>query len=167
VNKNNHTLVAIAGVVVIAAGGWMLFGRKTDDQSQIKSALENAVKASKEGRPGGVVEYLTNHIEINGVVYNVGPQFAKFIKQYHPDITLENIEPVIHGDHATVTSDLQLSFLAHSTKVHNVTFSLEKQTGTTWLVIPSHDWVVTGAVAPEEQYKQIISELPGVDNSPF
>ena len=162
-NKRKRNTLAIVGALVLVAICWLVFQPKTNDSDQIKVALLSAVKASKEGRAGGVVEYLASNVQVNGQKYDVNRQFTSFIRQYHPDITLGSLEPKINGDHATLTTDLQISILKNTATLPGVTFTFEKEHDTKWLIFPSQDWKVTGASAPDEAYQQFIGQIPGGD----
>ncbi|HEY3780443.1 MAG TPA: hypothetical protein VGL56_05125 [Fimbriimonadaceae bacterium] len=158
---NRKKLQALIGLALVFIGtvGFILLRPKPSDQDQIQTALANAVKASKEGRAGGVVEYLASNVQVNGEKYDINNQFASFIRKYHPDIKLGAINPKIDGDDATVTTDLDISLLNNSIKMPNVTFKLHKEHDKTLLFFPSEHWKVTGASAPEEAYQQIMGEI--------
>ncbi len=157
--KNTKYLPVIAGVVAVAIVVFLLVGAKHDDKAEIETALKNTLQASREGRPGGVVEYLASDVVVNGEHYNVNRQFDDFIRKYHPDITLGEVKPDIVGDKATVTSEIQFSVANQSVDIPDVTFNLQRQQTRKWLVIPSQEWKVTGASAPEKGYEQILSQL--------
>ncbi len=146
-------------VVLILVAVVMLSGAKHDDKAEIENALASAVKASKEGRAGGVVAFLASNVVINGQSYNINQQFDSFVRKYHPDITLGAMEPEIQGDSAKVTTDIQFTVMTQSVDIKEVTFTLEKQSGHKWLFFPDQEWKITGATAPEAGYSQVLSEL--------
>ena len=156
-NKNRLLPALIAVVIVVI--GWFMFGPKPSDSDQIKNALESALKASKEGRPGGVVEFLAGDVVVNGNHYDVNRQFTSFIRRFHPDITVGAVNPDINGDSATVTSDIQFTVFNKTVSLPGVTFTFKRVHETKWLVFPSDDWKITGAGAPESGYQQIINDL--------
>lgn len=163
-------ILLVAVLAAAAAGGYVAFaGSKHDDRAEIAQALQEAVKASREGRPGGVVAYLASNVVVNGQRYDVNGQFENFIRKYHPDITLGKLNPKIVGDDATVKSDIEFSVLNQSLDVPEVTFTLRREHTTKWLILPDQEWKVTGATAPEQDYEQIESELQlmGGGNSIF
>ena len=157
--KSTKYLPVILLVIAAAVLVFVLAGAKHDDKAEIETALKGALQASREGRPGGVVEYLASDVEVNGQHYDVNRQFDNFIRKYHPDITLGEIKPDIEGDKATVTSDIQFSVMTQSVDIPDVTFTLKREDTRKWLVIPSQEWKVTGASAPEQGYQQILSQL--------
>jgi hypothetical protein len=160
-NKKRNVWIGTV-LLIIGLVGFMLFRPKPNDSAQITTALTSAVKASKEGRSGGVMEYLASNVQVNGEKYDVNRQFSEFIRQYHPDIALGAINPKINGDQATVTTDLDISLLNHDVRMQSVTFTLQKEHETTLLIFHSEEWKVTGASAPAEAYQQIISEMPSM-----
>lgn len=157
--QSTKYLPALLLVILVVALGFYLAGAKHDDRAEIETALKGALKASREGRPGGVVEYLASDVVVNGEHYNVNRQFDNFIRKYHPDITLGEVKPDIEGDKATVTSEIQFSVLNQSVDIPEVTFNLERVKTRKWLVFPSQEWKLTGASAPEKGYEQILSQL--------
>jgi hypothetical protein len=157
--KFRKLLTPILVICVVGVAMFLLSHQKHDDRAEIEASLKSALKASREGRAGGVMEYLTSHVVVNGVHYNVDRQFSNFIRRYHPDITLGAVAPVIKGDNATVTSDIQFSVLTNSIDIPNVTFTLHREDTRKWLLFPDQEWKVTGATAPEEQYQQILDQL--------
>ncbi|HZH98180.1 MAG TPA: hypothetical protein VEX38_04350, partial [Fimbriimonadaceae bacterium] len=63
--KKLGIVVAVLAVVFLgmayAAG---VFGGPSDKE-QIQTALDEAILASKEGRPGGVLDYLSQNFKVN------------------------------------------------------------------------------------------------------
>src|SRR5947209_17946641 len=109
----------LLGLLVVLIGGRFIYGvlNHQDDKQQIKAALQDAIKASREGRPGGVVELLANNFEINGVNPDIR-QMADFIKRNHPEVTIPNQDPVINGDTAQITSDVAINVTAFGQSQH-------------------------------------------------
>ena len=134
--------------------------KSPSDHDQIQQALERSIKASKEGRPGGVLEYLSDNFQVNSVHYT-GRNIADTIKQYKPDVSVATTEPVINGDHATITSGVTLTIplVNRSIQVRSVTFSFDKELGTKFLVIPTKDWKLVKVSVPQEVVDQVASEV--------
>ena len=71
----------VVGVVLLLFGGKYViatyFG--PSDEALVKSALAEAVKASKEGRPGGVLDHITDHFKMNSDIpgnINIAKRYA-------------------------------------------------------------------------------------------
>jgi hypothetical protein len=153
--------IGIAAVVA-AVALYMGFAPGPPDREQIQQALKNSVKASKEGRPGGVLEYLSDNFTINNVQYNPNDMaVAKAIKQYRPDVTVTNNEPQINGDKATITSNVRLSIplVGRGVDIPQVTFTFQKQKGTKWLVFPSKDWKLQQVSVPQSVVDEIAAQF--------
>ena len=157
--KSKKYTPIIVLLVALGVGAYLLATAKHDDRAEIETALKSALKASREGRAGGVIEYLTANVDVNGQAYNVNQQFANFIRKYHPDITLGECDPKIEGDNASVKSDIQFSVLTQSIDVQQVTFTLHREKTRKWLFFPDQEWKVTGASAPDAEYQQILAQL--------
>lgn len=147
-------------VLVVAGGLWIILGPQPSDQEQITEAMNNAVKASREGRPGGVVEYLADSFEVNNTKYDVSRQVADAIQKYHPDIELSTTQAKVNGDSATVSTDVKLRILSKSISIPDVTFKLHKDVETKWLVLPTKSWKLEGASVPPEAVPAVLSQMP-------
>ena len=122
------------------------------DEALVKQALDRAIVASREGRPGGVLESLTSKFKLNSDQPG-GAQIANFIKENHPEVTVENYNPVISGDTARITSPVRVkvSFLGHDIdqRVDSVSMVFKRDDGHVWLVIPAKDWKLEQVFVPE------------------
>lgn len=151
--------IGIALLLVAILGGVLLTvtGAKPNDAQLIREALDRSIKASREGRPGGVVDLLSRQLKFNEqeMSGNVG-QIAQFIREQRPDLTVERVEPLVTGDEARVTSPvtLKLGFLGQSRdfRIKEVTLVFKKEASRRWLIIPDHKWS--------------LSEVRAVDFSP-
>src|SRR4051812_26701147 len=93
-------------LAVLVVGGKFIYNvlNKVDDKTQIQQALAEAIKASKEGRPGSVVDKLADNFKVNEVQASTR-QIADFVKNNHPEVNVKDTEPVVSGDTAQITSD--------------------------------------------------------------
>jgi hypothetical protein len=141
------SLAIVVGILVVLIAlriGVGLTIHKSDSQ-QIKEALADAVAASKQGRPGGVLELLGNQISLNSqdASGQLG-DLSQFIKKQHPDVTVENQEPVITGDNAQISSPvaMDMSFLGQHRTFHlkQVLLLFRKEPATNWYVFPTTKW---------------------------
>src|SRR2546423_6864335 len=155
-NRNSRIVVGIILALVVVGVLWILLGPKPNDKEQIKEALNNAIKASKEGRPGGALEYLADSIVVNGTKYQTGQQVANAIKKFKPDVKVQTMDPVVNGDKGTITSDIELSIAIKTISIPNVTFQFGKEQGHKWLVVPSSDWKLEGVSLPQESVDAIV-----------
>lgn len=126
-----------------------------DDQEQIQVALAESIKASKEGRPGGVMDKLSANLKLNDMETsgNRG-QIAQYIKQNQPDVTVIQKQAVITGDEAQISSpvDLSLNLLGQKMerRLDNVTLVFRRETDRVYLIFPTKKWKLAEIHVPEE-----------------
>ncbi|MCO5296670.1 MAG: hypothetical protein M9921_07420 [Fimbriimonadaceae bacterium] len=125
------------------------------ERERIAVALDESLRASKEGRPGGVLEYLTDQFRINEESPGTRNQIAKLIRDSRPDVVVENREPEIFGDQAKIVSDVEVkaSFLGQSLnqRFGNVTLVFKREPTRKYLVFPTHTWRLDQVFLPEGQ----------------
>ena len=120
-----------------------------DDKTLIAEAIKEAQKAGKEGRPGGVLDFLdlpklkVNEVEASGAA----PDISSYIKNQKPDIIFTKIEPIITGDDARIESPatvkIGVAMLSVEKTIPNVVINLKKEVGHDWLIIPKRSWKIT------------------------
>src|SRR3712207_3308413 len=98
-NKSKLAL-AIFGVLVLLIGGRIIYGLLTrpDDQTLIAQALDESIEASKEGRPGGVLDLLSEELKLNEQQVGTKRQIADYIRRFRPEVTVENKKALVTGD---------------------------------------------------------------------
>jgi hypothetical protein len=160
--KTKKTLLFLGVFLVLLVGGRVMVGmaHQESDKSLIQKALAESIKASREGRAGGVMDKLSSQLKFNGSDYgSAGRDISRFIRDSRPDITVENDDPVISGDEGTIVSpvDLKLSMLGQSLDRHlkKVTMVFRKEDARDWLVIPVRKW----KLAEVEVSESAVSDL--------
>ncbi len=147
VDKKIKALLVVGAMLVLLIGGRVILSviHPENDADLIKQALTDSIQASKEGRPGGVMDKLSDNISLNG--QNEGAfqgDIAHFIKTNKPDIQVENMTPSVTGDEATIVSPvtLTLSFLGQSVshRIKDVTLLFRKETDHDFLILPTTRW---------------------------
>ena len=147
----------VAGIVLvllIAVRVAIGFGASPSDQAQIQKALQDSIQASKEGKPGGVMDLLSSQIKFNqqDAGGNMG-SVAQFIKNQRPDVEVTNQQAIVTGDTAQITSpvNLKLDFLGQQRTVHlkNVVLIFKREATTHWLILPSKTWKLAEIDAPD------------------
>lgn len=120
----------------------MFFG--PSDRQLIKEALDESVKASREGRPGGVMDYLSSSLKFNEEDTGSRSEIADYVKRARPDIVIEDTTPTISGDTATVVSPVTVTFslgpASQPVRIERVEITLAKETGTRFLILPAPKW---------------------------
>ncbi|HWD41121.1 MAG TPA: hypothetical protein VG944_19895 [Fimbriimonas sp.] len=145
-------IVGVLAILVAVRIGLSMASRPSD-QEQIRKALDDSIKASKEGRPGGVMDLMSNHLTYNEQdTSSAMGQVAQVIKKQRPDVTVDDETASISGDNAQITSpvDLTLEFLGQKRTFHikDVVLKFHKEPATEWLVIPTTQWKLVEVQAP-------------------
>ena len=154
--KSTKAFMFVGLGLVILVGGKVIQSatRHEDDKTLIQRALAESIQASKEGRPGGVMDKLSDNLKFNG--QNEGGnqnEIARYIRSSKPDVTVDNTDPVVDGDEAKIVSPvtLTLSLLGQSTSRHmkEVTIVFRKEESREWLFIPTRRWKLAEVQVPE------------------
>lgn len=145
--KTTKTLLGLGVVLVFLVGGRVIVSmtHQESDKALIQKALAESIKASKEGRAGGVMDKLSDKLKFNGTdAGGAERDISRFIRDSRPDITVENDDPVVSGDEGTIVSPINLtvSMLGQSLDRHfkKVTLVFRKEDARDWLVIPVRKW---------------------------
>lgn len=153
--------VAAFAVLAFVALGLGLFGGPSDEQL-IKVALDEAILASKEGRPGGVLEFISQKFAVNGEQYG-SRDISKTIKDLKPSVEIEKQSPTISGDTATITSPVRLSVSLPpvGTTLSEVTIRFEKENGMKWLIFPTKKWRMVQVEMPDSVIEDVKNQFSG------
>lgn len=151
--------IVVALLIVVGIRIGISLANKPDDPKLIREALAEAVKASKEGRPGGVVELFSKNLKVNemDVGSNRG-QISNFIRTQKPSVRVISPEPKITGDEARIVSPVELDLgLLGTREVKDVTMIFQRENSTEFLVFPSTKWRLIEVRAPESAVSDLIS----------
>jgi hypothetical protein len=137
-----------AGVALVAVlVAVYVFGPKDDEL--IYGAIQDSVQASEEGRPYGVLEHLMGSFTYNDTVPNRG-QIAMVIRDLKPKVTLMGRDLRIEGNDATFKSPARVVLSGQgSFELPMVTVSLERHTGTRWMIFPYSKWRISKVSADQ------------------
>ncbi len=144
----SHTKpLVIIGVVLVALIAIRLIVTRINqpsDQEQIQTALQESIEASREGRPGGVMDLLSANLRVNDIQAGATNQVRQFIRNSKPDVHLANKQAIVTGDEARIVSpvDLDLDYLGVKKQVHidEATLVFHREDAREWLVIPTKKW---------------------------
>jgi hypothetical protein len=154
-------ILALVGLLVV------LFGVKAiltiggpDDKTQVREALQDSIKASKEGRPGGVMDKISDKITINGEQMVSTNQIANWIRNSKPDVVVSQQDPVILGDEAQITSPVTVRAnmpggVGFDRTIKGVTLIFAKESATEWLIIPTTKWRLKEVKLPDDVVSQL------------
>ncbi|HWA83466.1 MAG TPA: hypothetical protein VG820_08545 [Fimbriimonadaceae bacterium] len=151
-------------LAVLAVGGRYIYGlaNRPDDKTQIRQALADAIKASKEGRSGSVIDLLSEHFKVNGEQPGFG-QIAKMVKESHPDIVVNDTDPVISGDAAQITSSVRVTGTFFGAGQQTFDFKdaqlyFKKESAMDWLIFPTTKWRLSDVRLPDNELPSLGSE---------
>jgi len=159
--KSGKTLlwIGLALLAVIGIRMGIAATSRPNDTQLIHDALNDAIKASREGRPGGVVELFSRNLKVNDV--DVSPnqgQITNFIRTQKPDVTVTNTTPSITGDEARIVSPVELDMgMLGKRNMDNVTLIFKREDATEFLVIPTTQWRLVEVRAPESAISDLMS----------
>jgi hypothetical protein len=144
----------IVGLLLIGKVG-LGFLNQPDDKTLIAQAIKEAQVAGREGRPGGVMDFLSLNLNVNGteIEGNRG-EVSKYIKNMKPDIELTKIEPIVTGEEARLESPatvkIGVAMLSKTVTIPNVVVNLKKEVDREWFIIPKKSWKITQIRASTE-----------------
>jgi hypothetical protein len=153
--KNKRIIAISAAVSVLIALAWPFFNRPTD-QELITQAIESAAEASSDGKPGGVLEYLSRSFEINGAAPGSRGEIADYISQVQPDFTIDKTDADIDGDNAKVITKVEVAIMGGMggrINIDPINIHLRRETGWTF-IFPTDKWRIVSIEAPSFDPKQ-------------
>ena len=137
--------------VIVLVLGYVSSRPKKSDSEQIVAALNDSIQASKEGRPGGVLDKLSDGFQVNSQSVTTG-QIADFIKNRKPTVDVLQPAPVVTADDAHIISPVRVSvsFLGsdHGITVPDVDIQFHRETARAWLIFPVSTWRMTKINVP-------------------
>jgi hypothetical protein len=157
----NKTKAALLFLGLAALGlviNFVFFTNRASDTEMIRTALEEAIQASKEGRSGGVLDLLSREFEVNTGRFTNTRDIARQVRDMKPKVEIENWEPIIRGDSATLVTAVTLSLsgpLKFSMRVPEVRMEFQKEDTMNWLVIPTKKWKLRRVRVDEDVIRQL------------
>ncbi|MBI1331589.1 MAG: hypothetical protein JST12_21195 [Armatimonadetes bacterium] len=157
-------ILAFTGTVVlllVVGRVGLGFLNQPDDKTLIVEAVKEAQKASREGQPGGVLDFLSLDLKLNGDETSGSRRnIADYVKNQKPDIEFTTLEPQIFGDQATIESDAKVKMgfggFTPEVTIHDAKIYLKKEDDREWFIIPKKSWKIT-------EIRASLSELPSLN----
>lgn len=160
--KTAKTIGIIAGVILVlfVARIGLSMASRPDDQKLIQNALAEAVKASKEGKPGGVMDLLSKNLKVNDQEVGAnGRQIADFVRQQKPNITVLEPQAQITGEEGRIVSPVELELFPFGKRTLNeVTMIFRKEDATEYLVLPVTKWRLTEVRVPDTSVAEFVQQ---------
>ena len=163
-NSAKTLLIPMAVIVLLVGGKFILMSaNKADDSTLVKQALTESIKASREGRPGGVMDKLSEHLKFNGQSEAGNERdIARFIRQSKPDVTVEKIDPVVTGDEAKIVSPVTISMgllgNSMSQTLKKVTITFHREDDREWLIFPVKRWKLAEVEASDASVADLATQ---------
>lgn len=150
--------IASVSVVALIAVLFLMFASGPTDRQLIQAALKESIQASREGRPGGVMQYLSHNLTFNSEDTGDRMSIASYIKQAKPDITVANDEPQIDDNKAIIITpvdvDLRIGPVSMPMHIKRAEIIFAKESGTRFLIFPSPVWRIQSIRAEEVDTSQ-------------
>ncbi|MBL8059438.1 MAG: hypothetical protein JNK63_01840 [Chthonomonas sp.] len=146
------TLIIIFCIVGLLGGFFAKVWLDTpSDQELIRETLREATRNGKEGKPGGVHDYLSGSFKV-GDYEPSGADISEFIKSQRPEVTVLEPNPVIRGEVAEIVSPVEIKFgvgnIGASNRVEGVRIVLHKESALKYGVFPTPRWKIVEVTAP-------------------
>jgi hypothetical protein len=139
-------ILFLLGVVILGGKYVSVTYFGPSDDELIRAALDRAITASREGKPGGVLETLSDKFHLNGDFPGEG-SIKKFIQNAHPDISVPAKKATISGDVAKIVAPVRAKFefmgFSMDQTIPDVAMTFQRETGFEWGIIPVKKWRLT------------------------
>ncbi|MEJ5170326.1 MAG: hypothetical protein WHU10_05005 [Fimbriimonadales bacterium] len=140
-------LLLLAGLlqIVLASG--------PSDEKLIREALRESLLASREGRPGGVVELLSDQLQFNNELVANKRQIAQFVRDARPDVSVSEQSLEVRGENALMVADVTVRLatplgIQLDRTFDDVQLLFRREPATRLLVLPDSKWRLYRVVAP-------------------
>jgi hypothetical protein len=161
--KSKRAFLIVGTLLLMLIGGkvFIALNSPQDDRKQIQEALADSIKASKEGRAGGVLDKLSANIKYNDQdVAGASRDIARYIRDNKPDIEVQNTDPDVKGDEASIVSPvtLKMSLLGQSMsrELKEVTLIFRKEPDRAFLIFPTTRWKLAEVRVPDTSVSSLI-----------
>lgn len=146
------TLGGLAVLVIVGVPVLKVYPGPSD-AARIDAALEASLKASREGRPGGVLEFLTDKFEINDQVVGTRREIGVAIRNSKPEVEVTNRDSEVFGDDAKIVSPVRVkvAFMGQpiDQRIEGVTILFKREPARAFFVLPTHTWRIDKVYLPE------------------
>ncbi len=144
--------IAVGIIAILLLGVRMVMFSGVSDHELIRQTIDEALAAGRDGRPGGVLEQLSQTFQFNDEAAWDKRQLAQVIRTSRPEITLYNREPVIRDDTATVVTRARVRGQALGMPINfdipSVTIQLRRGTQMRYWIVPMKKWRIVSISAP-------------------
>lgn len=150
----------VLGLVVGLVLGRLAFEmfQPVDEKQRIRDALARSIQDSREGKPGGVLDLLSQNLVVNTQEFSANrQQIANFVREQKPRVEIPNDEPQFIGDQARIVSPVTIDAgLFGSRQLDQVTLIFRKELAPKWGIIPDHRWQLVDVRVPDDAVNQLM-----------
>ncbi|MCG9894437.1 MAG: hypothetical protein MH204_03030 [Fimbriimonadaceae bacterium] len=120
----------------------------------IDAALEEAVQASREGRPFGVLEHMAGNFQFNGQAAGDRSDIIRYVRTLKPDVKIQDRRLTLDGDSATWTTPVKIVFgdsesgVGGTFEIPDVKIHFRRSFGTRMTFFPYSSWKMERVDAP-------------------
>ena len=158
--KTKLYLGVFVALALVIGGLFVLSVDRRSDEEMIIQALNDSIEASMEGRPGGVLDFLSDKLRVSGYDNIPKAQIAKIIRDNKPQVTVKNQTVTIlpDGETAEIVSDVQVK-----ADIKEIVFSynldrtlkgarmvFKKESGRKYLIFPVKVWRLAEVDLPND-----------------
>jgi hypothetical protein len=132
----------------------LLLASGPSDEKLIRDALQESLRASKEGRPGGVVELLSDQLQFNEEMVPNKRQIAQFVRDSRPEVSVSEKSLEVRGERALMVADVSVRLATPlgfnlDRIFRDVQLQFRKEPGTRLLILPDSKWRLYRVLAPD------------------
>lgn len=141
-------------ILLLAGLMQVLLASGPSDEKLIREALQESLKAGKEGRPGGVVELLSDQLRFNDEVTPNKRQIAEFVRDSRPEVSVSEKSLEVRGDHALMVADVSVRLatpfgISLDRTFQDVQLQFRREPAARLLVLPDRRWRLYRILAPD------------------
>lgn len=152
----------IAAALLVLVVVRVITASHVSDAELIRNSLDESLRAGREGRPGGVLEFLSRSLTVNDGESVSRRQIARFVRDSKPKVTVENRKPVISpdGETAVILTNVSVNVdylgMKLDRELPNVEINFRKEPDTQFLVFPATKWRIVSVTAPTLDMSQLL-----------
>jgi hypothetical protein len=159
------TVLIAFGLLALLLVGRFLFSlaSQPSDETLILQALDEAILASREGRPGGVLDLISSDFRVNDQQEISRRQVIDAVKKSRPKIEVMERDVLVSGEEARIDSAIRATanFLGieRSFNLNEVSLQFRQESDREWLIIPVKKWRLHTVFVPESAYADMVGQF--------
>ncbi|MBL8087853.1 MAG: hypothetical protein JNM85_07255 [Chthonomonas sp.] len=158
--RKNRGLIFGILLIGLAAVGFILMCSGPSDEELIRTALKDALTASREGRSGPVTDFVSTRATLDGEPAPGMGSVADFVRKSKPDIALTDEHLSITGDKAAIQANakvkMQILLFNQTLELKDVRIEFERESVLKWGLLPSSKWKITKISTNEQVPRELM-----------